>query len=87
MVIVASLVAGILVPLAIGIAPVPTHNSLTVFQAKRAAILVFIAISMAAAAIAEARLLNVATHSGWRSTDSGNVDKFLSVPSTTSLLC
>jgi len=54
-VIIASLLSAILVPFIVRVTLLPTSSFLTVFEAKRAAVLVLLAMSLAAAATAQTR--------------------------------
>jgi hypothetical protein len=83
----ALVIASILVPLLIGgLAPV-SHNSLTVFQAKRAAMLVLLAMSLAAAAVAEARSPMMTSERRIHPADKKQVHNLLLFASIPTLLC
>jgi len=85
--IVAFLIASILVLLVIGVGPVLSHNSLTVFQAKRAAMFVLLAMSLAAAAIAQHRSPMVTSSSSAFLRNSKDIHNLLLFASVPTLLC
>jgi hypothetical protein len=85
--VVALLVTAVILLLAIGIGPRPTYNSLTVFQAKRAAMLVLLAISLAAAAIAKTQSPSITRNHGAFLVNSEDIHNLLLFAAIPTLLC